>query len=225
MPRAGPLKQLLTPMTIDELQFLHQEFCSDVRSYQGDKTAYRDRVHDALKYRIDNGDLSYEVLMERYRSEIVESESKQVTTRIRETLHNFELSEGAAREEANERWITSEAWQALRIAFQSEPYTVVQEETFGRLRVDLLITHDHEARNYMIEFKLAHRTSSLSRAYSQIRDYQRAIEGLRRSWVVVVAQHERYLPEQKARVANMIEDIRELEATEVLITRPEDFRA
>ncbi|MFC7132067.1 MULTISPECIES: hypothetical protein [Salinibaculum] len=225
MPRAGPLKQLLTPLTLDELRYLRREFNLDISSYDGDKTGFRDRVHDALKYRIDNGQMTYQQVMESYRDEVVTNESKQVTTRIRETLNNLELSEGANRKEANEMWITSEAWQALRMAFQDEPYTVIQEETFGRRRVDLLVTHDHDARNYLIEFKLANRTGSLSRTYSQLREYQRAIEGLSRSWLVVVAPEERYLPEQKERVANMIEDVRQLDATEVIIVRPEDFRA
>lgn len=225
MPRAGPLKQILIPMTLDELRSLYREFNLDIQSYGGDKTAFRDRVHDALKYRIDNGQLTYQQVMEAYRDEVVTNESRQVTTRIRETLDNLELSEGAGRKEANEMWITSEAWQALRMAFREEPYTVVQEETFGRRRVDLLVTHDHDARNYLVEFKLANRTGSLRQTYSQLRDYQRAIEGLRRSWLVAVAPEERYLPEQKERVANMIGDVRELDATEVIIVRPGDFRA
>lgn len=224
MPRAGPLKQLLQPLNLDELRYLRQRFCQSVQSYQGDKTAFRDRVHDALKYRIDNGELTYEQLMQAYRSEYVSDESQQVTTIIRETLDGLELSNEANRKEAGEMWITSEAWQTLRIALRDKPYTVIQEENFGRKRVDLLVTHDRDARSYLIEFKMADNTEQMKKAYSQLKGYQREIEGLRRSWLVAVAPRERYLPEQKGLVANMIEDVRELDATEVIIVRPDDFR-
>ncbi len=55
MPRAGPLKQILRTLTVAELRSLRRTHCPQVTEYDGNKTAFVDRLRNSLKRSIDEG--------------------------------------------------------------------------------------------------------------------------------------------------------------------------
>lgn len=226
MPRAGPLTQILRSLTVSELRSLRRTHAPRVTEYDGDKGAFVRRVRNSLSRSIDEGEFTYEDLMEFVREEFDDDGPQRATTRIRHGLEELVVSSNAGRADTTgvrEGWICSEAYQALRYEFDDLPYEIAQEENFGRSAVDLLVSHQREDRNYVIEVKLAGSYASRERLLSQIRRYQKRVPHLRRTFVLVVAENERDLPENKSSVAHAIEEAENEPDTEIVLKRPDSL--
>ncbi|OAQ51059.1 hypothetical protein HTG_19181 [Natrinema mahii] len=223
MPRAGPLKQLLRGLTVAELRSLRRTHCPQVTEYGGDKDAFVDRLRNSLKRSIDDGNLTYEDLVAFLRSEFESNGPERATTCIRHTLQNLSVSPCAGYKDSRavrERWICSELYQALHYELADLPYEVQQEVSFSRSSVDLLVSHNHEDRNYLIEAKLAGNYNSRERLLSQLRKYRKKVPYLRRSFVLMVAERERDLPSNKASVDHAIQEAETEPKTEVVVKPP-----
>lgn len=226
MPRAGPLTQILRTLTVSELRSLRRTHAPRVREYNGNKGEFIQRLRNSLKRSIDEGELTYADLMEFMREEFEQNGPQRATTRIRQTLNDLVISPNAGRADTTsvrEGWICSEAYQVLRYTFEDLPYRIEQERGFGRNSVDLLVTHEREQRNYVIEAKLAGSYSSRERLLSQLRRYRKKVPHLRRTYVLMVAETERDLPENKGSVAHAIEEAEDEPDTEVILKRPESL--
>lgn len=226
MPRAGPLKQILRSLTVDDLRALRAEHCPRVSEYDGDKAAFVDRLRGSLKRSIDDGEFDYEDLTAFLRERFESNGPERATTRIRHALEGVQISPCAGHDDGTavrERWICSEAYQALRYRFDDRPYEVRQEVSFGRHSVDLLVSHTREDRNYLIEAKLAGSYSSRERLLSQLRRYREKVPHLRRSFVLLVAERERDLPENKESVDHAVRQAEKEPRTEVIVKPPADL--
>lgn len=227
MPRAGALKQILRSLTVSELQAVRRTHCPRVTEYDGDKSAFVERLRRSLKRSMDEGEYSYEDLVETIREELDDDGPERVTTRIRHSLAGIEISANAGHESSRsvrERWICSELFQSLHYQLEDQPYEVEQEANFGRSSVDLLVSHVREDRQYAIEVKLAGSYSSRERLLSQLRKYRKKIPNLRRTFVFMVAERERDLPENKESVKHVIEEAENEPRTEVVVKPPRDLR-
>lgn len=226
MPRAGPLKQILRSLTVNELRSLRREFCPRVSEYGGNKAAFVEKLRRSLQRQMDDGELTYEDLMDFVREEFTSNGPEYATTRIRQTLQEIEISPNAGSRDTTsvrEHWIASEVYQALRYQFDDQPYLIDQEAMFGRSSVDLLVSHQSADRNYLIEVKLAGSYSSRERLLSQLRKYRKKVPALRRSYVLLVAEHERDLPRNKDSVAHVVEEAEGEPDTEVIVKPPDEL--
>lgn len=226
MPRAGPLTQILRSLTVAELRSLRREFCPRVSEYDGDKAEFVEGLRRSLKRSIDQGEVTYEDLMEFVRAELSADGPAYASTRIRKAMEGIEISPNAGSDDATavrERWIASELFQVLRHRFDDQPYAIEQEATFGRSSVDLLVSHETEKRNYLVEVKLAGSYSSRERLLSQLRKYRKKVPYLRRSYVLMVAERDRDLPENKESVAHVVEEAENEPDTEVVVKPPSDL--
>lgn len=226
MPRAGPLKQILRGLTVAELRSLRRTHCPRVTEYEGDKDAFVDRLRNSLKRSIDEGDLTYEDIVAFLRDEFESDGPKRTTTRIRHTLEDLRISPCAGYKDSKavrERWICSELYQALRYELADRPYDVRQEVSFGRSSVDLLVSHEREDRTYLIEAKLAGSYGSRERLLSQLRKYRKRVPHLHRSFVLVVAERERDLPENKDSVRHVVREAENEPNTDVIVKPPTDL--
>ncbi|TYT61725.1 hypothetical protein [Natrialba swarupiae] len=223
MPRAGPLKQILRTLTVAELRSLRRTHCPQVTEYDGNKTAFVDRLRNSLKRSIDEGDLTYEDLVEFLRNEFESNSPERATTCIRHTLEDLTISPCAGYRDGRavrERWISSECYQELQYELADLPYEITQEATFARNSIDLLVSHAHDDRNYLIEVKLAGNYNSRERLLSQLRKYRKKVPYLRRSFVLMVAQQERDLPTNKESVKHVIQEAENEPQTEVVVRSP-----
>ena len=226
MPRAGPLTQILRTLTVSELRSLRREYAPRVGEYDGDKEAFVRRLRNSLDRSMDEGEFTYADLMAAIRAELERDGPQRATTRIRHTLDGLEISPNAGRADTTavrEGWICSEAFQLLRRDLADLPYSVEQEAIHGRNSVDLLIEHDREDRRYMIEVKLAGSYSSRERLLSQLRRYRKKISYLKRTFVLLVAERERDLPENKPSVAHVVDEADGEPNTEVVVKGPESL--
>jgi len=226
MPRASPLTQILRTLTVAELRSLRRTHAPQVSEYDGDKNAFVRRLRNSLKRSIDGDQLTYEDLMEFIRDELEQDGPQRVTTRIRHSLKKLVISPNAGRADTTavrEGWICSETFQVLRHRFQGLPYIIKQEPTFGRSSIDLLVTHERKNRNYIIEVKLSGNYSSRERLLSQLRRYRKKVPHLRRTYVLMVAENERDLPENKGSVAHAVEEAQNEPDTEVIIKPPKSL--
>ncbi|WP_135824627.1 hypothetical protein [Halorussus ruber] len=227
MPRAGALKQILRSLTVAELRSVRREYCPRVTEYDGDKSAFVERIRRSLKRSMDDGECSYGDLVETIRDELSSDGPERVTTRIRHVLNEVEISSNAGRESSRsvrEGWICSEIFQGLRYRLADRPYEIEQEATFGRSSVDLLVSHVREDRQYVVEVKLAGSYSSRERLLSQLRKYRKKVPNLKRSFVLMVAERERDLPENKESVAHVVTEAEGEPKTEVVLKPPSDLR-
>lgn len=227
MPRAGPLKQILRGLTVSELRAVRRAHCPRVTEYDGDKSAFVERLRRSLKRSMDERECSYEELIETIREELDDDGPERVTTRIRHTLNGMEISANAGHDSSRsvrEQWICSELFQALQYQLADQPYEVEQEAKFGRSSVDLLVSHIREDRQYVVEIKLAGSYGSRERLLSQLRKYRKKVPNLRRTFVFMVSEHERDLPANKESVEHVIEEAENEPRTEVVVKPPEDLR-
>lgn len=226
MPRAGPLKQILRSLTVAELRSLRRTRCPRVSEYDGDKDAFVDRLRNSLKRSIDDGEFTYEELVEFLRDEFGSDGPERATTRIRHAIDQLEISPCAGYRDSRavrERWVCSELFQALRYELEELPYDIQQEASFGRSSVDLLVSHEREHRNYLVEAKLAGNYSSRERLLSQLRKYRKKVPYLRRSFVLLVAERERDLPENKESVRHAVREAEDEPKTDVIVKPPDDL--
>lgn len=227
MPRASPLKQILRSLRVQELRSLRQRYAPRVTEYSGDKEAFIDRLTRSLSRSIESGELTYGDLIEWYREELTNTGPERVTTRIRHVLDDLEISPNAMYKDSagvRERWICSEVFQRLIVQFEDQPYTIRQEASFGRSQVDLLVSHDRDERNYIVEAKLAGNYNSRERLLSQLRKYRKKVPELRRTFVLMIATKPRHLPQNKASVKHIIDEAEEERNTEVILKKPADLR-
>ena len=225
MARTGPLKQILRELKVEELRYLRREFCPRVSEYSGDKKDFIDKLRDSMKRSIEDGSLSYAEIFSMMRSRIEDNGPKQITTRIRHSMKNLEISSNVQSRKTTsvrEKWISSELFQALSYQLEDTDYKIEQEATFGRTAVDLLVTQGD--RNYVIEIKLAGNYSSRERLPNQVKKYKKKVPNLRRTFVLMVAEKNRDLPENKESVEHVVEEVEKEEKTEVIIKKPEEFR-
>lgn len=227
MPRAGALKQILRSLTVAELRSVRREHCPRVTEYDGDKSAFVERIRRSLKRSMDEGECSYEDLVATIREELDDDGPERVTTRIRHVLNEVEISANAGHEDkrsVREDWLCSEVFQGLRYRLADQPYEIEQEARFGRSRVDLLVSHIREDRRYAVEVKLAGNYNSRERLLSQLRKYRKRVPDLRRTFVLMVAERERDLPENKESVAHVVTEAEDEPKTEVVVKPPTDLR-
>ncbi len=226
MPRAGALKQILRSLTVAELRTVRREHCPRVTEYDGDKAAFVERIRRSLKRSMDERACSYEALVETIRTELDDG-PQRVTARIRHVLNEVEISPNAGHKKSSsvrEGWICSEVFQGLRYRLADRPYDIEQEAKFGRSRVDLLVSHERHDRQYVIEVKLAGSYSSRERLLTQLRKYRKKVPDLRRTFVLVVAERDRDLPENKESVAHVVTEAEDEPETEVVVKPPSDLR-
>lgn len=226
MPRAGPLTQILRALTVSELRSLRRTSAPRVTEYDGNKAAFVRRLRNSLRRSMDDGEFTYAELMAFVRDEFEQNGPQRATTRIRHSLDELVVSPNAGRADTTavrEGWICSEAFQVLRYELADFPYRIEQEATFGRSAVDLLVTHERDSRNYIIEVKLAGNYSSRERLLSQLRRYRKKVPDLRRTFVLMVAETERDLPQHKSSVAHAIEEAENESQTEVILKHPQSL--
>lgn len=226
MPRASPLTQILRTLTVSELRSLRRTHAPRVSEYDGNKGEFIRRLRNSLKRSMDDGKFSYEELMAFIREEFEQNGPQRASTRIRHGLTELVVSQNAGRADTTavrEGWICSEAFQALRYEFDDLPYQIEQEAGFGRSNVDLLVSHERENRNYVIEAKLAGSYSSRERLLSQLRRYRKKVPYLRRTYVLMVAENERDLPRNKNSVAHTIEEAENEPDTEIILKTPDSL--
>lgn len=226
MPRAGPLTQILQTLTVAELRALRREHAPRVSEYNGDKQVFMRRIRNSLKRAMEDDEFNYTELMAFIRAEFEQDGPQRVTTRIRQTLEDLVISPSAGHADTTavrESWICSEAYQALQWEFRDQPYRVDQEASFGRNSIDLLVTHERENRNYIIEAKLAGSYSSRERLLSQIRRYRKNVPHLKRLYVLMITERLRDLPKNKSSVKHVVEEAKNETKTEVLIKPPESL--
>lgn len=226
MARASPLTQILRTLTVSELRSLRRTYAPRVSEYDGDKDTFVRRLRNSLKRAMDDGEFNYEELMAFIREEFKQNGPQRASTRIRHSLNELVVSPNAGRADTTavrEGWICSEAFQVLRREFSDSPYAIEQEAGFGRSNVDLLVTHERENRNYIIEAKLAGSYSSRERLLSQLRRYRKKVPYLRRTYVLMVTENERDLPQNKDSVSHAVEEAENEPDTEVLIKSPESL--
>lgn len=227
MPRAGALKQILRSLTVAELRSVRRAHCPRVTEYDGDKSAFVERLRRSLRRSIDEGECSYEDLVETVREELRDDGPQRATTRIRHVLEGIEISANAGEKDkrsVREDWICSELFQGLRYRLADRPYEIEQEASFGRSRVDLLVSHAREDRRYAVEVKLAGSYGSRERLLSQLRRYRKKVPDLRRTFVLMVAERERDLPANKESVAHVVAEAEDEPGTEVVVKPPAELR-
>lgn len=229
MPKGGPLRQMLNALSVRELQSIRREFCPRVMSYseQNGKNAFVGSMRDSLKRSIEKNDISYYELMEFIRDELSNNTPKQVTTKVRNVLKNIKISKNAGYKTTTivrERWICSEMYQALRYELKDTDYDVELERSLGRRYfADLFISHNSGKRNYIIEVKFAGKGGSKDRLPHRISKYQDNTTYLKRTFVVLIAQKERFLPENSYSVKKVIQDVERKKNTEVIVKGPDDL--
>ena len=225
MPKAGPLKQILRELSVEELRDLRKTSCSRVKQYNGSKSELVDRMRNSIKRSIDDGETSYGELFSHIKSILQEEGPKHVTTRIRNSIKELEISKNAQHGDTTgvrEKWINSELFQILRKNLERTGYNIEQESTFGRSSVDLLI--GNESRRYLIEIKLAGNSSSRDKLPSQISKYRKKVPNLRKSFALMVVERERDLPQNKSSVKHIIDETEAVHNTEVFTKKPSEFR-
>jgi len=218
---------MLRSLTVAELRSVRRQHCPRVTKYDGDKSAFVERIRRSLKRSMDDGECSYEDLLATIRNELNDDGPKRVTTHIRHVLDGVEISSNAGHENSSsvrEKWICSEVFQGLRYRLVDHPYAVEQEATFGRSSVDLLVSHDREDRQYVVEVKLAGSYSSRERLLSQLRKYRKKVPDLQRTFVLMVAEKSRDLPENKESVDHVVEEAKNEPRTEVVVKPPAELR-
>ncbi len=229
MPRAGPLRQMLNALSVRELQAIRRKFCPGVMPYseQDGKNAFVGSIRDSLKRSIDKGEFSYYEFMKFLRDELLDDTPKQITTKIRNVLKDIKISKNAGyktTKSVRERWICSEIYQALRYELKDTGYKVEIEKSLGnRCTADLFVSHRSEKRNYVIEVKFAGSGESRDRSPHQVSKYQDNVIYLKRTFVVLIAQRERFLPENSYSVKRVIKDVECKLKTEVIVKGPDDL--
>jgi len=224
MPRAGPLRQMLNALSVKELKAVRREFCPKVNSYseQDGKNSFVGSIRDSLKRSIKKNEVSYHELMQFLREELSDSTPKQITTKIRNVLEEIQISKNAGHKKSKsvrEKWICSEVCQGLRYELKDTPYEVEVEKSLGRYQADIFVSHSSKNMNYLIEAKFAG-SGSRDKLPHQISKYQDATSYLKRTFVLMIAQKERYLPENFDSVRKVIEDVEEKDKTEVVVKGP-----
>lgn len=222
MPRAGPLKQMLRALNVAELRAIRREYCPRVRPYpeQDGKTAFVDSLRNSLKRSMDDGDLSYEELMDFVQKELTDDTPQRITTKVRNVLDEIEFSpnsQEAGSKSMREKWYSSEIYQALQYELADTPYEVRQEESFGRNRVDLFIDHRNKDRCYAIEIKLANNTNGRERLPTQVSKYRHKIPHLRRIFACLIINRARNMPENKDAVQHVVNEVNDKDRAEIIV--------
>lgn len=223
MPPTSKLRKFLRPLTVSDLKKIRERHAGRVGEYNGDKNDFIDR----LRRSIDGSDeTSIEDLTETV-LDIRSSDSRQVTTRIRDAVDMLEVSPNAGGKKSKsvrEHWISSELFQCLRYEIEGHPYSVEQEKYFTRgTSVDLFVTRQDGNGNYLIELKLAGR-STKDRLPRQLRRYEDKASYRKRTFVVFVAEEENDLPGHNPSLADLIEQVKKRTRTDVLVKPPSDLR-
>lgn len=228
MPHAGPLKQILRGLTLEELRAVRQEFCPRLSGYnerEGGKEEFVDALRRSLDRSMEKGEVNYEVLMRFIRKEL-DSDGRRVTTHIKDVLETVVFSSNLgsdAGSRVREDWMCGEIFQALRMKLVDKEYTVKVSQNFGGTEVDILIIHP-ERRSYAIEVKRLENLSNAEKALSQVRRYKRNVPNLRQTYVALVAESERRLPQNNDKVNHLIQDIEEEDSVGCRIIGPDRLR-
>lgn len=222
MPHAGPLRQILRALTVGDLQRIRARYAPRVSDYDGDKEEFVGRLRDSISR---SEDITHEKLMEAI-LDIRSADARRPTTRIKDALNGLKLSPnvgGKSATSVRERWISSEAFQALRYEFEDQPYKISQEKNFGRAAIDLFVGHENGERNYVIEVKLAG-NSARDKLPAQLRRYEERVSYRKRTYVFMVVERERDLPENKTSVRHVVDEAEKRDRTEVILKPPSDLQ-
>ena len=221
MPRAGPLRQILRTLTVNDLKEIRARYAPQVSKYDSNKKDFVERLRGSIER---SDDVTFEVLMETI-FDIRSTDTRWPTTRIKDALNGLNVSSNAGRKDSKsvrELWISSEAFQALRYEFNGQPYNISQEESFGRASADLFVSHQDGDRNYVIEIKLAG-NSARDKLPTQLRRYEERVPYRRHTYVFMVVERQRDLPSQKRSVRNVIEEVEKRDRADVIIKPPSDL--
>lgn len=225
---AGPLRQTLKALNVKELRSIKREFCPQVQNYRdkSGKTEFIDSIQRSLQRSMEKDELTYQELMEFIVDDLTEDKSR-VTTRIKDTVRDMELSKNAGEESTTsvrEKWISSEIFQALKHNLEDTDYTIRQEKYYSRDSIDLLISHVNKKRNYPIEVKPTRNMSSFEKLPTQIRRYKKKIPYIKRFFAIVIIEKEKNLPENKSKVKHILEDVNNISNTTILKKTPDELR-
>jgi len=217
---------MLNALSVDELKSVKREFCPKITPYsqQDGKNAFVGSIRDSLKRSFDKKEISYHEFMHFLRQELSDDTPKQITTKIRNVLEEIQISKNAGYKttrSVRERWICSEIYQALRYELKDTDYKVEVEKSLkGNYRADLFLSHRSGKKNYLIEVKFAGKSGSRDRLPHQVTKYQDCISYLKRTFVLLIVQYKKYLPENNDAVAKVIEDVESRKRTEVIVKGP-----
>lgn len=220
---------MLNALTVDELKSIKREFCPHIKPYseQDGKNAFVGSIRNSLKRSIEKDKTSYKEFMEFLRKELSDDTPKQITTKIRSVLEEIQISKNAGEKSSKsvrEKWICSEIYQLLRCELSETDYEVELEKTLeGRKRADIFVSHTAEKRNYLIEVKFVGRSSYRDKLPYQITKYQNCVNYLRRTFVLMIAQSNRNLPENNKDVKDVIDNVENRKKTEVIVKGPDEL--
>jgi hypothetical protein len=223
MSNAGPVRQILRALDISTLRRVRARLAPGVQEYAGQKNEFVTRLRNSIAG-------SGPDVCERLTNvilEIQDTDYRRPTTRIRDALTNLVVSSNATRKTSKsvrEYWICSEAFQALRYEFQDQPFEIRQEESVGQGAADLFLRKENGNANYVIEAKLAG-SSGRDRLPAQLRRYEDLVSYRKRTFVLLVVEHKRSLPERKRSVRALIDEVEDRERTEVIVKRPGEIRS
>lgn len=227
MPRAGPIRQILRTLSVEDLRRLRREIAPQVTEYEGDKSAFVGRLRHSLNRQMEDGEFSYEELALYITNDLSDEEHRRVSTKIRHVLEDIEISPCASEESSTsmrEKWINSEIFQGLRYSLDTSRYNIHQEKGFSRRSVDLYVEGKRDSGNYVIETKLAGSSSSLGRVLEQVHTYNEVVPDRRRTFVCIVAERERHMPDRKQSVRRVINKVENEDRTEVVVKPPSELR-
>lgn len=222
MPHAGPLRQILRALNVQTLRKIRARHAPQISKYGGDKEAFVKRLRGSLDR---SEEVTFKVLMETIR-DILKDDQKQVTTLIKDSLRNLKVSKNAGRDDvkSKERFISSELFQSLRHNLsQKEEYGVFQEEYSGRNSVDILVNNRERDRKYLIEVKIASNHQNLERLKIQMKKYIREFSYVGYSYVLLICEKEKNLPDNKEPVREIKKEVEEMEV-KVISKGPSDLR-
>lgn len=222
MPHAGPLRQILRALTVEDLKEIQTRHAPRISEYNDDKEEFVGRLRGSISR---SKDVTYETLMETI-LDIRSADTRWTTTRIKDALNGLKVSPNVGWKDTTsvrERWISSEAFQALRYEFRGQPYEISQEESFGRAAPDLFVSHRNGRKNYVVEVKLAG-GSARDKLPTQLRRYEEKIPYRKQTYVFMIVERERDLPENKTSVRHVIDEVEKRDRTEVILKPPSDLR-
>lgn len=222
MPHAGPLRQILRSLNVRTLRKIRALHASQVSKYNDDKEAFVKRLRDSLDR---SEEVTFEVLTETI-CDILTGDQKQVTTLIKDSLRDFEVSKNAGRNDvkSRERFISSELFQSLRHNLShKDKYSVFQEEYSGRSSIDIIVKNEEQKRKYLIEVKMARNHQNLERLKTQMKKYIRGFSYVKYSYVLIVCEKEKNMPDNKESVREIKKEVENMEA-KVISKGPSDLR-
>lgn len=231
MSNPGAFTQILRSINIDDLRAIRRKYASGVSSGYNKPKLVR-RLRDSLDGRINIQKLTESALEEAQR------DRRQHFTRIKDALERLVFSENVTDDstsENREKWMCSEAFQALRYELEdvvgSSNYTIEQEyivkQEGERGIVDLCVTYDdgkERPMRYLIEAKRARRKQGMKRLINQIETYEERTKYWERSIGLIIVEREADLPRNAPATRRAKNKLESRRRTDYVLKRPSDFQ-